>query len=114
MSYSSFNSLRRLNTSCQRCPPSWRHRRAPNAGEQQGADFRGVAGLLQAHVAVYLDALAQGAQGVLVGSAGSDDIFVNQAEMIGLRLDCGRRLPMVSSRSPRLFNWRSRPSIDRA
>ncbi|MNH16906.1 hypothetical protein D3C79_765580 [compost metagenome] len=41
-----------------------------------------------AHVAVYLDALAQGAQSVLIqGAAGGNDVFMHQAEMVGLGLD---------------------------
>lgn len=63
--------------------------RRADTGEQQGADLRGVVGLLQmTHVTVYLNALAQGAQGVLIqGATGGYDVLVREAEMIGLGLD---------------------------
>ena len=63
--------------------------RRADAGEQQGADPRGVAADLQvAHVAVYLDALAEGAEGVLVdaGERG-DDVLVDQPEVLDLLFD---------------------------
>src|SRR5690606_38444489 len=57
--------------------------RGADAGEQQGADLGGVAALLQVtHVALYLDALAEGGQGVLVQRAeGGDDVLVGGAEV---------------------------------
>ncbi|MNR04568.1 hypothetical protein D3C85_1205430 [compost metagenome] len=46
-----------------------------------------------AHVAMHLDALAQGAQRVLVQRAtGGDHVFVSRAEMFHLGLDLGQTL----------------------
>ena len=63
--------------------------RRADAGEQQGADFCRVVRLLQeAHVAVHLNALAEGADGVLIQAAArSDDVVMDQAEMLDLLLD---------------------------
>src|SRR5690606_15935773 len=63
--------------------------RGADTSEEQRAYFCGVVTLLEmAHVALHLDALTEGADGVLVKPAkGGDHVFVGQPEMVDLLLD---------------------------